>query len=122
MIPGEHALAKKLFGVENVKGKVLTSNAPNPFSIYCKNRKHEGFMGENITGFSASFCNSFYLTPTDTGICLTQNVDINKIAYLRKEYSEFMDAKFRNKEEPMTGGNQNAESTFILQAKSANVS
>ena len=111
----EKKLAGMLFGDENIKDKLTDLKAPAPMMVYCKDNKLEGFMGDTINGFSQKLCNTFHPVPTDVGMCLTQNLDINDIVQLNDHYTKmFNDNSFDDNRTFLNGGNRNEESTFVL--------
>ena len=71
-------LAEKLFGPENIKILEHTT-APKFLVLFCHNPV-KGYFGDNA-GLSLKFCNDFFPTPTDVGICLTRNMDIKNILH-----------------------------------------
>ena len=92
MDSGELDLAKKLFG-PNVKNfKNMNQLVPNPMVLFCKDKKHQRFSGEQIDGFSNEFCDSFFPTPSDVGFCMTKNMDIKKILHKDPLYWNYMEA------------------------------
>ena len=42
-------------------------------------------MGDDL-GMPANFCNEFFPTPSDQGICLTKNMDIKEVMYSKTAY------------------------------------
>ena len=110
----ERKIAGMLFGEENLKNELMNLKAPNPLMIYCKNRKDQGFTGDVVEGFSGKFCNNFYPSPTDIGMCLTQNIDLKQSIEIEHDYSKFMQTDHQNASSLMNGGNRNEESTFVL--------
>ena len=77
-----------MFGPDKVNG--LNSNiAPVGLAILCYNNRI-GFMGDNL-GLSVKFCNDFFPTPTDSGICLTKNIDLNEILLIKEKYNSLFE-------------------------------
>ena len=110
----ESNLAGKLFGNENLRDELDKALAPAPMMIYCKDRKNQDFMGDAIPGFLAKFCTEFHPTPTDVGMCLTKNTNLEEIFNYQEDYSKYFDANHRNVKN-FGKGNRNSESLFILQ-------
>ena len=77
-----------MFGSDKVNG--LNSNiAPVGLAILCYNNRI-GFMGDNL-GLSVKFCNDFFPTPTDSGICLTKNIDLNEILHIKEKHNSLFE-------------------------------
>ena len=110
----ESNLAGKLFGNENLRDELDKVLAPAPMMIYCKDQKTQDFMGEMIPGFSAKFCADFHPTPSDVGMCLTKNTNIEELFKYQEDYSNYFGANYRNVRK-FGKGNRNSESVFILQ-------
>ena len=79
----EKDLAKKLFHQYATKQSKHTL-APFPLILFCY-RKGQGFVGDDL-GMSAKFCDEFFPTPTDHGICLTKNMDIKEVIRPKPNY------------------------------------
>ena len=62
----EKSMIKKIF---NEIGNLENPTSPNPFVIFCKNRRDQKWIGSEI----AKYCGDFYPSPTDVGLCMTQN-------------------------------------------------
>ena len=112
----EQQLAGKLFGSENLKKTQDVSKNPTPLMIYCQNQLNQDFDGDIIGGFSSRFCNDFYPTPTDVGICMTKNVDIKELMQEDINLFAYMNARDQEAKTLMSRGNRNSESTYILLA------
>ena len=109
-------MAEKLFGKENLKQSGLVNyKSPFPLVLYCKNRTEHGFSGIDIEGHSTKFCNSFYPTPTDIGMCMSQNLNVGNILHLGQDRSKFMESQNNDGEFFMDDDNELSESVFILQ-------
>ena len=50
----------------------------------------KGYIGDYI-GLSSPVCNDFFPTPTDFGICLTRNIDLNDIMNVKNIYENFFE-------------------------------
>ena len=66
-----------IFGSKNIKEDLDLKHAPTALPIFC-HRNDLGFIGDDI-GISERVCNDFFPTPSDSGICLTKNLDIKTI-------------------------------------------
>ena len=69
--------AEKLFKGFKTRKTSLPVINPLPMIIYCY-KKDTGFSGDDI-GLSSKMCNEFFQIPTDSGICLTKNLDVKSI-------------------------------------------
>ena len=112
----EIEIAERLFGKNNIFQNETMVKNPSPMVVFCKNRKDGEFKGDMIDGFSTKFCNDFFPTPTDVGICMTENIDIRNIVRLDNDFSYFMEVGNRMADTKIGAGNRNAENTFILLA------
>ena len=84
----EQDLAKRIFG-NGITGNLKHTLAPFSLMLFCY-QKNNGFMGDNI-GIFAKVCNEFFPTPTDQGICLTQNMDVKQVMKTNKEYESLFE-------------------------------
>ena len=87
-------------------------------TIFCHN-KFEGFSGDDI-GISDKVCDEFFPTPTDSGICMTSNLDIKKIAHVRKEYEPIFEQNQQTSNKKIQGGTHWSESTLIINTAESN--
>ena len=109
---GEKDLAQRLFGASNIKQPNKTTS-PISIPLFCHN-KRVGFHGENI-GFTSKVCDDFYPGPTDIGMCLTKNLELNKIVLDDPNYNEFLEFDSDRQVDAIEGGTLWSESTFIFQ-------
>ena len=90
-----------MFGSDKVNG--LNSNiTPAPLAVLCYNSR-VGFVGDEI-GSTGKFCNDFFPTPSDLGICLTKNLDIKEIISIKKEYNNLFEPKSQKHAKKIDGG------------------
>ena len=108
---GEKDLAQRLFGASNINQPNNTTTSTIP--LFCHN-KRVGFHGENI-GFSSKVCDDFYPSPTDIGMCLTKNLELNKVVINDPDYNEFLEYDSERQVDAIEGGTLWSESTFIFQ-------
>ena len=81
----------------------LNSNiAPSPLVVLCYNNRL-GFVGDEI-GSTEKLCNDFFPTPSDSGICLTKNLDIREILSTKKEYNNLFESKLQKHAKKIDGG------------------
>ena len=107
----EQDYAKKMFGKEST-GKLNHKFAPFALILFCYKRS-EGLVGEDIGPF-AKLCNDFFPTPTDHGICLTQNMDINQVMKIGKEYENLFEADLQKPPESVKGGTYGSKHTLVF--------
>ena len=112
----EKELSNRLF-----KDKVLNETKkvrknPTPMILYCKDKKKDNFNGYKVDGFSTEFCDEFYPTPTEVGMCLTKDLNVDEINKLDDDYLSYTKSKDRKLNIRMGRGNRNAEMTFVLQS------
>ena len=72
-----------------------------------------GFSGEDV-GISEKLCNDFFPTPTDSGMCLTKNLDIKEILYEKKEYDSLFEPYQQNPSMKIEGGTKWGEISLVL--------
>lgn len=116
MPESEQRIAERLFGKENLKQNITNHKSPAPFILFCKNRRDQEFSGLSVNGMSARFCDSFYPSQTDVGICMTQNLNLGNLIDLHKSYDNFMESELQDGSSQMDGENAMAENIFVLQS------
>ena len=115
----EKKIASKLFGNKGLLDSKLNQiSAPSVLTIFCHN-KFEGFTGDDI-GISDKVCDEFFPTPTDSGICMTSNLDIKKIAHVRREYEPIFEQNKQTSNKKIQGGAFWSESTLIINTADSN--
>ena len=113
----EIKLAKKLFDFDNLLSiDGSPKNSPFPMIIYCKNQRNSPFTGMAIDNFSSKFCNDFFPSPTDVGMCMTKNLNINNLINVDEEYSDYLGSKDQTSTVNIDKSKRNAENTFVLLA------
>ena len=105
--------AEKLLGEENLL------NNPNHLSsfsmiIFCKRRRDQEFIGLDVEGMTSKYCDEYFPSPTNVGMCMTKNIDMKQIAHFNDDYSDFFEVEQRFGNDTIEGGNRNAESTTVL--------
>ena len=105
--------ARKLLGEENL---LNNPNDMSPFSmiIFCKSRRDQEFIGLDVEGMSSKYCDEYFPTPTNAGMCMTKNTDMKQLANFDNDYSDFLEIERRFGNDTIEGGNRNAESTTVL--------
>ena len=72
----------------------LNSNiAPLAPAVLCYNNKI-GFTGDEL-GMSGKVCNDFFPTPSDSGICLTKNLDLKEILHFKDNYDSLFEQELQ---------------------------
>ena len=113
----EKKIARKLFGESSViKGNLKASQSPVPFSILCERKQHGqdiSFMGENV-GWLEPACDTFFPAPTDQGICMTENFNIQEVLQESEMYDVLTESQQQKPSTKMEGGTMWTEKTFII--------
>ena len=110
----ENKLPNNLFGDNALKPNLSNRISPNPLVALCRNYKNQPFLGDDISGFSTKFCQDFYLAPSDVGICITRNLDVEKIVHLEDVYKTFFTPENQTTELKVDMDNYWAVSTYII--------
>ena len=110
---GEIDLLTKLFeGSKSLKNKSqLAINFASPI-IFCYDRS-DGLTGDEV-GPSSKFCNDFFPTPTDTGLCLTKNLDLKAILHPNSIYNSMFEPSLRPEPKAFKGNTLWTEMTLVL--------
>ena len=66
-------------------------------SLYCKSLcfNNKGLVGDDIEELAGKFCNDFFPSPTDVGVCQTQNFDIKKLMQFDQKYEALFESERR---------------------------
>ena len=110
----ERRLTGLFFGNKNFVNAKSRMVSPHPLVIFCKSRKDQTFIGIGLEGMSSKFCEEFFPTPSDVGICQTKNLDVDELIHINQAYYNFFESSKRQSNAKIEGGNRNAESTIIL--------
>ena len=81
-------------------------------TIFC-HRDDIGYMGDHF-GIKEKFCNAFFPTPSDSGICLTKNLDIKDILKPYKGYDGLFEPHLQKRSMKITGGTEWGEISLVL--------
>ena len=111
ILPHEQNLALKLFGSNNLKF-LDQKLAPISMALFCS-IKYIGFHGEDL-GLSEKVCDDFFPSPTDKGICLSRNLNINEIMKRNKYFDTIFDANVQTKPRKILGGPLWSKNTLII--------
>ena len=104
-------VAESLFGSDKVNG--LNSNiAPNALAIFCYNNGI-GFIGDDL-GMSVKVCNDFFPTPSDSGICLTKNLNLKEIIHIKGKYESLFEPKEQKPTKKIENGTTWGKISLIL--------
>ena len=118
-VPGTEAkLAKKMLGESNViSGNLQGTQSPAPFPLLCERKQH----GQRIAveredvGLQQFACENFFPTPTDKGICLTENFNIREVMYDHDLYEPLMESYMQKKSSSkITGGTKWSQKTYVI--------
>ena len=115
--PTELTLAEKLFGADKIKSPE-SKTSPMTLAAFC-HRKYYGFTGKDI-GISAKVCDDFFPTPTDAGICLTKNFNIQEIIYPNSQFNILYESEFQKSTDKFEHGTYWSETTLVIFADSFN--
>ena len=118
----EKKLSLKLHGESNVNFDLRPAQTPVPFSVLCERRlggkKEIGFVGENV-GWLEPVCNQFFPTPTNQGICMTENFNIQEVLHGYEKYDQLMESSQQSKVvKKIDGGTIWGRKTFVITAQS----
>ena len=107
----EKKLAQKVFGPSHIK---LEPSLISPMSmgIFC-HKIDQGFYGEDI-GITTRVCNDFFPSPTDQGICLTKNFQIDKVMKTREVYNNMFEQDVQPNNSKIEGGTLWSEITLVV--------
>ena len=108
----EYSLAKKIFG--SVKETNLSMElASLSLVIFCKNELDKKWHGDDI-GLDTKFCNDFYSTPTDNGLCLTKNLNFKNLMDLSGDFQKTY--QFNEKDVPIKiqGDRLKSQASFVI--------
>ena len=108
----ERDLAAKLFGDSDILEEINSNKSFAPLPILC-HLQRLGFIGEDI-GLTEPVCGSFFLAPTDQGICMTVNQDIKAIVNNYERYEVLMDSSLQKSTSKIEGGSIWSQMTFAL--------
>ena len=86
--------------------------APRTIAILCHNNLI-GFTGDDI-GLSEKLCYDFFATPSDSGICLTKNLNINEIIHSKEEYDGLFEPHLQKSSQRIKGGTKWGEISLIF--------
>ena len=87
-------------------------HAPSALPIFC-HRNDLGFIGDDI-GISERVCNDFFPMPSDSGTCLTKNLDIKTILEVKDEYDVLFESKLQHLPEKIANGTTWGKISLIL--------
>ena len=113
----EKELARKIFGESHLKDspKLIT---PMSMPIFC-HKVGVGFYGED-GGILPKVCSDFFPTPTDQGICLTQNLELDEIMQRKELYEDMFETSKQSSKSKIDGGTLLSEITFVIFTDSGN--
>ena len=109
-------LVQRLFQKDQVLTNLTHLQVSFPLLIFCNDKKHQDYLGETIDGFAVKFCDDFFLTPTDVGICMTKNLKTkNVINYnLDNDYVWYIGTDKQNEAVNIGLDNYWARNRFVL--------
>ena len=110
----EKKMIRRIFGDEVDFKDIMNPTSPNPFVIFCKNRRDQRWIGSEIS----QYCGDFYASPTDVGICMTQNQNLDDIVRLNPDFSSVFDRNEGGGQRKVTGGTYWGQATFVIDTQS----
>ena len=69
----EKEIAESLFGKASIKTDIKHMKSPSALTLFCRDNRKSKFVGHQIKGFMTKFCQEFYSTQTDVGVCSSKN-------------------------------------------------
>lgn len=114
----ETNLAFQLFGNDSIQTQTKSMKSSVPAIVHCK-RRDLGFFGEAASEMSEPTCSNFFPTPTDVGICMTENMNIREIMHDHDKYDVLMESTLQEPNSKMNGGTLWSEKTYILSTQMA---
>ena len=109
--PFERQLAEKVLGKNRI-GNLTTLMSPIAMPYLC-HKDNKGFYGDDI-GMSEKVCNDFFPAPTDQGICLTKDSNINEFLKPTKHFNLLFEADKQKSSQYFDGGVLWSGQTFVL--------
>ena len=114
----EKRIANELFGESSIiDGQLKATRSPVPFAILCEQKRYgreNGYIGENV-GWLEPACSSFFPTPTDQGICMTENFNIEEVMHEHDKYEALMESSHQISEDnKVIGGSTWSKKTFVI--------
>ena len=114
----EAKLAKKMLGESNViSGDIQGTQSPAPLPLICEREQHEQTIAveREDVGMQELACDNFFPTPTDKGICLTENLNIKEVMNDYEVYEPLMESSMQKKSSSkITGGAKWSQKTYVI--------
>ena len=107
----EIEMAKRLFGNNHTMANLNHTIVPFSLILFCYQRS-KGFIGDDL-GMYAKACNNFFPTPTDQGICLTRNLDINEVIHSDKNYESLFESNLQSSNEYLKEGTYGSKNILV---------
>ena len=108
-------MAKKLFPGQNLKNETQAMASTSTI-VFC-HQKRPGYEGDAFGQF-AKTCSSFFHTPSDAGMVLTKNLDIQMVIKEDSDYKNVFEAFERSPTEFIKGGTLWSETTLVIDTDS----
>ena len=114
----EKKMIQKVFGNDVNFKDSMNPTSPNPFVIFCKNRRDQRWISSEI----GRYCGDFYASPTDVGLCMTQNQNLDDIVRLSPDFIDVFDQNVNGSEmKKVTGGTFWGQATLVIDTQSKRV-
>ena len=77
-----------------------SENSTTPIAItyilLCNDQSYQKWLGDDI-GTIPKYCNDFYSTPIDQGLCQTKNINIHNPIEMSRKFQETLEANYDKK-------------------------
>ena len=112
----ERKLAAKLFDETHLMTDFKETDSPLPFSILCEKKeseKEQQYYGEDI-GWPELACNDFFPAPTDNGMCMSANLNIQEMVHDFEDYDQLIESEFQKSPSKIQGGTMWSQKTYVI--------
>ena len=111
IMPKEKQIAENLFGTDKIKdlNQVV---APMSMVVFCY-EKNKGYVGDDI-GMTAKLCNDFFPNPTDIGIGLSRNLNLEEIMHINSQYYPLFEPNLLTNTGKKIHGSLWSETTLVI--------
>ena len=116
ILGAEQKLAAKLFDETHLKSEFKETESPLPFAILCEKKefkKEQNYYGEDV-GWPEPACTDFFPTPTDKGMCMTANLNVQDIVHDYEDYDPLMESEFQKSTQKIQGGTVWSQKTYVI--------
>ena len=111
-------IGRILYGDKNI-GNLKSLVNLGPLIIFCKYKDNAKWKGDDI-GMYAKFCDDFYHTPTQKGLCHTENLNLAQIFNLNENFVKSFETNNRDTSFKITSDFTNAMASFVIDTDYSN--